>query len=160
MFDISWGEMLIVGAVALVVIGPKDLPKALRTLGQMTGKLRRMAGEFRSQFDEAIRESELDEIKRDLRGVDEAARSATATNFDPIGTIRSEIKSAAAMPDPRDGVSASAVTAASEGGVPPETRVEPSSQGTRDLVPPPADLPPLDLAPPRESTSATVEGRP
>ena len=55
MFDMSWGEVMLIGGVALIVIGPKDLPKALRTVGQITGKLRRMAGEFQSQFNEAIR---------------------------------------------------------------------------------------------------------
>ena len=64
MFDVSWGELLIVGAVALVVIGPKDLPKALRTLGQTTAKLKRMAAEFQNQFNEAMREAELDEIRK------------------------------------------------------------------------------------------------
>ena len=160
MFDISWGEMLIIGAVALVVIGPKELPKALRTLGQMTTKLRRMAGEFRSQFDEAIREAEFDDIKRDLRGVDEAARSATASGFDPIGTIRNEIKTAVeAKSGPEAGVSIAAVALAADGGVSPETRIEvPADPEPLMQLPALPDLPPLDLAPP--PVPATAEGRP
>ena len=58
MLDMSWGEVMLIGGVALIVIGPKDLPKALRTVGQITSKLRRMAGEFQMQFNEAIREAE------------------------------------------------------------------------------------------------------
>ncbi len=92
MLDMSWGELMLIGGVALIVIGPKELPKALRTLGQITGKLRRMAGEFRMQFDEAIREAELDELKRDLEGVKRKAESLRPS-FNPVDTIRNELKS-------------------------------------------------------------------
>ena len=57
MFDISWGELLIIGMVALVVIGPKELPGVLRTVGQWMAKVRRMAAEFQDQFREAMREA-------------------------------------------------------------------------------------------------------
>lgn len=93
MFDIAWSEMVLIGAVALVVIGPKDLPKALRTVGQITGKMRRMAGEFQSQFNEAIREAELEEVRRDVEGVKRTVDSARPT-FNPVDTIRNEIRSA------------------------------------------------------------------
>ena len=69
MFDMSWGEVMVIGAVALIVIGPKDLPKALRTVGHMTGKIRRMAAEFQGQFNEAMREAELDDVKQQLQGM-------------------------------------------------------------------------------------------
>ena len=69
MFDMSWGEIMLIGGVALVVIGPKDLPRALRTVGQVTGKLKRMAGEFQVQFNEAMREAELDEARREVEGL-------------------------------------------------------------------------------------------
>jgi sec-independent protein translocase protein TatB len=88
MFDLSWGEVLIVGAVALIVIGPKELPKALRTVGQMAGKLRRMASDFQGQFNDAMREAELDEIRKQVASVNDAA------NFNPIQTVRDELKSA------------------------------------------------------------------
>ena len=61
MFDLSWGEVMVIGAVALIVIGPKDLPKALRTVGNMTSKVRRMASEFQGQFQEAMRIDERNE---------------------------------------------------------------------------------------------------
>jgi sec-independent protein translocase protein TatB len=93
MLDMSWGEVMVIGAVALIVIGPKDLPRALRTVGQMTGKIRRMAAEFQGQFNEAMREADLDEVKRQIQGVND---SVTAVNpgFDPIQTIRDELKGA------------------------------------------------------------------
>lgn len=93
MFDMSWGEVLVIGAVALIVIGPKDLPRALRTLGQMTSKMRRMAGEFQSQFNDAMREAELDDIKKQVQGLnDEVGSSLSTGGFNPLQTIRDELK--------------------------------------------------------------------
>ncbi|AWB21113.1 twin-arginine translocase subunit TatB [Methylobacterium currus] len=94
MFDMSWGEVMLIGGVALVVIGPKDLPKALRTVGQVTARLKRMAGEFQSQFSEAMREAELDEVRREVEGINRSVSSATAAGFNPVQTIRNEIKGA------------------------------------------------------------------
>lgn len=93
MFDMSWGEVLVIGAVALIVIGPKELPKALRTLGNMTSKLRRMAGEFQSQFNDAMREAELDDIKKQVQGLNDQVGSSLSTGgFNPMQTIRDELK--------------------------------------------------------------------
>lgn len=64
MFDIGWSEMLVIGVIAIVVVGPKDLPRMMRTVGQYVGKAKRMAREFQSQFDAAVRESELDEVRK------------------------------------------------------------------------------------------------
>lgn len=80
--------MLIVGAVALVVIGPKELPRALRTVGQMTGKLKRMAGEFQSQFSDAMREADLDEVRRQV----ESAKSSFDVN--PMQSIGDQVREA------------------------------------------------------------------
>jgi sec-independent protein translocase protein TatB len=92
MFDIGGGELLVIGIVALVVIGPKELPGLLRTAGNAMGKVRRMAAEFRGQFDDAMREAELDQAKKAFTDVNDAAQSAT-TSFNPIESIRNEIKS-------------------------------------------------------------------
>jgi sec-independent protein translocase protein TatB len=89
MFDMSWGEVMVIGAVALIVIGPKDLPKALRTLGNMTAKVRRMASEFQSQFNDAMREAELDEIRKQVEGVNQSV-----AGFNPMQTVRDELKGA------------------------------------------------------------------
>ena len=93
MFDMSWGEIMVIGGVALVVIGPKDLPKALRTVGQMTTKVRRMAGEFQAQFSEAMREAELEEVRKEVDGLNRSVSTATSAAFNPIQTIRDELKS-------------------------------------------------------------------
>ncbi|MBX9461782.1 MAG: Sec-independent protein translocase protein TatB [Aquamicrobium sp.] len=63
MFDIGWTEMLVIAVVMIVVVGPKELPGMLRTFGKTTAKLRVMAGDFRKQFDEALKEAELDDLK-------------------------------------------------------------------------------------------------
>jgi sec-independent protein translocase protein TatB len=93
MLDMSWGEVMVIGAVALIVIGPKDLPKALRTVGQVVGKVRRLAAEFQGQFAEAMREAELDDVKRQIQGVNESVSS-----FNPAQTIRNELKGAVEAP--------------------------------------------------------------
>src|SRR5437899_11542827 len=93
MFDIGWGELLLIGIVALIAIGPKELPGALRALGQWVAKIRRMAGEFQNQFHEAMREAELADLKKE---VDEMA--AQAAHFNPIEDIRKDIESAAGPP--------------------------------------------------------------
>jgi sec-independent protein translocase protein TatB len=63
MFDLAWSEIALIGVVALVVIGPKDLPEAIRGIAQGIGKLRKMAGEFQSQADELVREANLTEVR-------------------------------------------------------------------------------------------------
>ncbi|MBV9076834.1 MAG: twin-arginine translocase subunit TatB [Methylobacteriaceae bacterium] len=98
MLDMSWGEVMVIGGVALIVIGPKDLPRALRTVGQMTSKVRRLAGEFQSQFNEAMREAELEEVRRDLENVNRSVANATSRTFNPIQTIRDELKGAIETP--------------------------------------------------------------
>lgn len=97
MFDMSWGEIMVIGGVALIVIGPKDLPKALRTVGQMTTKVRRLAGEFQSQFSEAMREAELEEVKKEVEGLQRDV-GAGSGGFNPLQTIRDELKGAVEKP--------------------------------------------------------------
>ncbi|MGL4438743.1 MAG: Sec-independent protein translocase protein TatB [Bosea sp. (in: a-proteobacteria)] len=92
MFDIAWSEMLVIGAVALVVIGPKDLPKALRSVGEAVGKIKRMAAEFQGQFNDAMREAELHDLKKQVEDVGGSVQAATKVDFNPIQTIREELK--------------------------------------------------------------------
>jgi sec-independent protein translocase protein TatB len=66
MFDIGWTELLLIAVVAIVVIGPKDLPRAMRSVGQWTTRVKRMAGDFQRQFNEAVREAELDDVKNQV----------------------------------------------------------------------------------------------
>jgi sec-independent protein translocase protein TatB len=90
MFDVSWGEMFLIGAVALVVIGPKELPGVLRATGQGLAKLRRMAADFQYQFQQALQEAELDKVKDQVSGLTDTAKAG----FDPVGYARDQIKSA------------------------------------------------------------------
>jgi len=72
MFDIGWTEMLVIAVIMIVVVGPKDLPGMLRTFGKTTAKLRSMAGDFQKQFNDALKEAELDDVKKSvdsLRGL-------------------------------------------------------------------------------------------
>src|SRR5579864_6919639 len=87
MFDISWSEFLLIGIVALVVIGPKELPAVMRTLGQWTRKVRSMASEFQNQFQEAMREAEMADLKKQ---VDDMARDVT--DVDPLKGVRDDIE--------------------------------------------------------------------
>jgi sec-independent protein translocase protein TatB len=75
-------EFLIAGVVALIVVGPKDLPLLMRKLGQFLGKLRAMAAEFRSAFDEMARQSELDELRKEVEAMRSAQAADTAVQAD------------------------------------------------------------------------------
>jgi sec-independent protein translocase protein TatB len=91
MFDISSMKLLIVGLVLLIVVGPKDLPALLRTIGKYVGVIRRQAAEFRAQFDEAMRESELQTLRDEL---DAMKRDVKATVDSAGRTLESEVASA------------------------------------------------------------------
>jgi sec-independent protein translocase protein TatB len=100
MFDIGWGELVVIGIVALIAIGPKELPGVLRTLGQAMAKVRRMASEFQGQFQEAMREAEMADLKKDVE-----AATTGFTNFDPLASAKTDIEKSledkpAATPDP------------------------------------------------------------
>ena len=129
MFDIGWGELLLIGVVALIAIGPKELPTVLRTVGQWMGKLRRMAAEFQSQFQEAMREAEMADLKKQ---VDELTTQAQSyTNFDPVGEVRREFESAqhqieSAMTSNKPATETAGATPAAEGAA-PATVTPPSS---------------------------------
>jgi|SoiMethySBSTD1v2_1073268.scaffolds.fasta_scaffold1198879_2 sec-independent protein translocase protein TatB len=99
MFDIGWGELVVIGIVALIAIGPKELPTVLRTLGQYMGKVRRMASEFQGQFQEAMREAELVELKKQAEDLKSSVSDLGSSvsdlgNLDPLTDTRKEIESA------------------------------------------------------------------
>lgn len=105
MFEIGWIEILIIAVVMIVVVGPKDLPRMLRTFGRTSSQLRRMAGDFRKQFDDAIREAELDELRQtaaDVKKLDPTADIRKAMNpMKAVGDeIRSSLKAATKAPEP------------------------------------------------------------
>ncbi|MEP9386999.1 Sec-independent protein translocase protein TatB [Mesorhizobium sp. KR9-304] len=104
MFDIGWTEMLVIAVVMIVVVGPKDLPKMLRTFGKTTTKLRSMAGDFQKQFNEALKEAELDDIKKSvdsLKGLNPATEIKKQLN--PFEKVASDVRAgldAAMKPKP------------------------------------------------------------
>ena len=92
MFDIGWGELVVIGIVALIAIGPKELPTVLRTLGQYMGKVRRMAAEFQGQFQDALREAEMADLKKHADDIKESVSGLA--NFDPLADTQKQIESA------------------------------------------------------------------
>lgn len=84
MFDLGWTELLIIGVVALIVVGPKDLPKMFRTLGQFTAKARNMAREFQRAMDSAADEAGVKDIARDLRDTASGRNIKDAMGFDEL----------------------------------------------------------------------------
>jgi sec-independent protein translocase protein TatB len=78
MFDIGWSELVVIAVVALIAIGPKELPGVLRMVGQWMGKARKMAAEFQGQFQEAMREAEMADLKKSFDEVREAASGITS----------------------------------------------------------------------------------
>jgi len=97
MFDIGWSELVLIGVVALIAIGPKELPGVLRTVGQWMGKARRMAAEFQGQFQEAMREAEMADLKKSFDEVKEAASSFTGNNL--MTSLQKDVSSALNIED-------------------------------------------------------------
>lgn len=94
MFDIGWSEMAVIALVALLVVGPKQLPQAMRTFASFSKKMRRYAQDFRSGVDNIIREAELEDAKKALDGVRKAnPRKALQDWVDPTGEMTDEINS-------------------------------------------------------------------
>lgn len=88
MLDIGWPELLIILIVAVIVIGPKDLPKTMYTVGKWVRAARRMTGQMQRQFDDAMREAELDEIRQGLKKASpNAVKKKIEDTIDPTGTL-------------------------------------------------------------------------
>lgn len=109
MFEIGWTELVVIAIVAIVVIGPKDLPRAMRFVGQWTGRMKKMAREFQGQFNEALREAELDSVRKDVEAIGK---------MDPLAGVRKEMAKVdaavkdVAKPAPAKPATASATPAA------------------------------------------------
>src|SRR5690349_6116689 len=89
MFDFAWSEIAVIAVVALVVIGPKDLPKVLRTVGTWVGKARGIAREFQSSLDQMIREAELEEVRKQVEDAAKVDMSeAIERTIDPAGEVK------------------------------------------------------------------------
>jgi sec-independent protein translocase protein TatB len=138
MFEIGWSELMLIGIVALIVIGPHELPTVLRTVGKTVTKLRRMAGEFQGQFQEALREADIADMRKEITNITDSAKStlATADMFDPLKSIREEIRSTV-----EGGTKAEAPR-------PEEPKVPDTAPGAAPAVAAAADPVPAELIPP------------
>jgi sec-independent protein translocase protein TatB len=155
MFDFAWSEIVLIGAVALIAIGPKDMPAAIRTVSSMIKKARRMAAEFQTHVDEMVREADLGDVKKafsDIRNLD--IPSLVEKHVDPDRSIRDTFADnpfAPTHPTP------SAVSTLEEVAVsaPPVLEVlpNPETEPAKPLAP--AFIPP-GLVPPPELQAATV----
>lgn len=135
MFEIGWTEMLVIAVVMIVVVGPKDLPRMLRTFGRTTAKLRSMAGDFQKQFNEALKEAELDDVKKSvesLRSLDPAAEIRKQLN--PFEQAAADVRSGLDSLKPTATPTAEAATHAAE----------PLKNGPAAL---PEEAPPAQVAP-------------
>jgi len=102
MFEVGWSEILVIAIVALIVFPTKDLPRLLRTVGQLVGKARRMAGDMQSQFNQALREAErqanLDELKGDIKSANPL--TDLKKTLDPVLTFSEDLKKSVTAPIP------------------------------------------------------------
>jgi sec-independent protein translocase protein TatB len=114
MFDIGWSELVVIAVVALIAIGPKELPGVLRTVGAYMGKIRRMASEFQGQFQEAMREAEMADLKKHVDEMTDTAKGFT--DFDPLASVKKEVDSFTA--DPLGSSTSSAASASPEAAAP------------------------------------------
>lgn len=144
MFDIGWSELVVIAVVALIAIGPKELPGVLRMVGQWMGKARKMAGEFQGQFQEAMREAELVELKKQAEDLKSSV--SDLGNLEPLADTQKQIESAfddAAKPELPKPDSSGAV------------------ETTEAAPPPPVDVTlPEPSAPVSEKDFATAEAPP
>jgi len=131
MFDIGWSELVLIGVVALVAIGPKELPGVLRMVGQWMGKARKMAAEFQGQFQEAMREAEMADLKKSFDEVKEAASGFTSGGL--MTSLQKDVSDALRV-DALDKPAETATAAAVE---PPATSSEAPATPTTPEAPTP-----------------------
>lgn len=136
MFDIGWTELLLVAVLAIIFVGPKDLPKVMRTIGQYTARMRKMAREFQQNFEDLARETELEELRKEMAelrgqamspvamGVDAAMAKASGQKSspatEPSALSPEETARLAELPEPLQEAIAEAQAVASENTVAPE----------------------------------------
>ena len=137
MFGLGWGEVVVIGIVALIAIGPKELPTVLRSLGQWMGKIRRMANEFQGQFQEALREVELTDLKKHAEDI-----TNDISNFDPMADTQKEMEKAFEMPDPLRNPDPLASTATSDANSSAESAALPEVTALPAIEVPLPDAPP------------------
>ena len=154
MFNFGWGEIVLIGIVALIAIGPKELPTVLRSVGQMMAKVRRMAAEFQGQFQEALREAEVADLKKQAEDLTSSVKPQVTdfTQFDPLADAKKDIEKAFDEP-------AGAPTATASDYKPDAAPLLPVVSG--EALPPPAeqhvDLAQVDVPLPEPVPPPTTE---
>ena len=147
LFDLGWSEILLIGTVALIFIGPKYLPKALRVAGFWVRKARTLSREFQSSIDQMIREAELDEMRQDLKKATEFDLEKEFHNtIDPTGSLSESLKvpelpnfsgsDASATQIAGGGIEAPTISEATEAAAPPQI-ASAEIAGSADLLPEP-----------------------
>ncbi len=149
MFDIGWGELVVIGIVALIAIGPKELPTVLRTLGQYMGKIRRMAAEFQGQFQEAMREAEMADLAKHAEDIKSSV--SDIANFNPMASTQKEIESAFETVE-------KGTTSESPAKSPPSALPEPAIEVNVPLPEPPTPVSEKDFAPAEAPPSKQAGG--
>ena len=145
MFNLGWGELIVIGIVALIAIGPKELPTVLRTLGLWMGKVRRMANEFQSQFQEALREAEFADLKKHADDISSSV--SDIANINPIADVQTDVERAFEE-TPAAEVHAPAAPAAEAASATPAAAPEPPLPAIELPLPePPAAVSHEDFAP-------------
>ena len=158
MFDISWTEFALIGVVALVFIGPKELPAVMRTIGQYTRKVRSMAAEFQNQFQEAMREAEMADLKKQVDDIKN-------TSFNPLKDVRDDLSAMGkdlqssfdAKPSPE--AKPEAVVPAPEPVAPEPAATEPAAPEPAAPAEPPAAAASAEPAPFGEAAAPDSTGR-
>lgn len=140
MFGFGWGEIVVIGIVALIAIGPKELPTVLRSLGHWMGKIRRMANEFQGQFQEALREAELTDLKKQAEEV-----TNSITSYDPLKETQKEIEKTFDFDDPLKELPKSEVTSDVATPHAPEAPPLPGATIPDGATLPASALPPVDV---------------
>ena len=165
MFDFAWSEIFLIGAVALIAIGPKDMPAAIRTVSGMIKKARRMAAEFQTHVDEMVREADLGDVKKafnDIRNLD--LSSAIEKHVDPDRSIRNTFADnplEPTYPAPSQFADREDTTPTPFPDPEPEPPAEPEPQKTITSDPSaPAFIPPNMIPPPVPQAVPTRSRRP
>lgn len=141
MFDIGWTELLVLAVAAILIVGPKDLPRMLYSLGQTVGKMRRQADEFRRQFNESMREAGMDDVRNDMKKM---------SDLNPANQIKDEIQSTFSD-NPKS--AASKAKAASEGD---EAAAGAGNGGATAQKPPPSEQAEGDILAESETAATTA----
>jgi len=161
MFDIGWSELVVIAVVALIAIGPKELPGVLRMVGQWMSKARKMAAEFQGQFQEAMREAEMADLKKSFDEVKEAATGLSSGNL--MTSLQKDVSNALRIDD----IDKPSVTSAESPAIePPITPTTPEAPTAQTFVEAETNVPaagPLAITPevhsaPQDAAKAAPDG--